>query len=69
MLSSCLSGLKLELSHFQSIWRKYSDIWNIEREVSWNHVEVQKDPQQTMIIATEYLFPFYAEVSKNMFFL
>ena len=33
MLSSCLSGLKLELPHFQSIWKKYSDIWNIEREV------------------------------------
>jgi hypothetical protein len=33
MLSSCLSGLKLELSHFQTIWKKYSEIWNIEREV------------------------------------
>ena len=32
MLSSCLTGLKLELSHFQSIWKKYSDLWNIERE-------------------------------------
>ena len=34
MLSSCLSGLKLELSHFQSIWDKYSEIWTIDREES-----------------------------------
>ena len=33
MLSSCLSGLKLELGHFQNIWKKYSEIWNVEREV------------------------------------
>ena len=34
MLSSCLSGLKLELGHFQNIWKKYSEIWNVEREVT-----------------------------------
>ena len=32
MLSSCLSGLKLELGHFQSIWEKYSEIWTVDRE-------------------------------------
>merc|ERR1712155_388797 len=32
MLSSCLSGLKLELSNFQSVWDKYSEIWTVDRE-------------------------------------
>ena len=31
-LSSCLSGLKIELSNFSSRWKKFKDLWEIDRE-------------------------------------
>ena len=32
MLSNCMSGMKIELSHFQSIWERYSEVWTYDRE-------------------------------------
>ena len=32
ILTSSLSGLKLELAQFQQVWEKYTDIWNLDRE-------------------------------------
>jgi len=32
MLANCMSGMKLELSQFQMIWERYSEIWTVDRE-------------------------------------
>ena len=31
-LSKCMEGLKLELGPFRTIWKKYSEVWTIDRE-------------------------------------
>ena len=32
MLANCMSGMKLELSQFQMIWERYSEMWTVDRE-------------------------------------
>ena len=32
MLANCMSGMKLELTQFQTIWERYSEVWTYDRE-------------------------------------
>ena len=32
VLSNCMKGLKLELISFKTIWKKYSDVWTVNKE-------------------------------------
>ena len=32
VLSTCMKGLKLELTQFKSIWKKYSEVWTVDKE-------------------------------------
>ena len=42
-LSSCLSGLKVELTHFNARWKKYRELWEIDRE-DFLHEFVKQKP-------------------------
>ena len=42
-LSSCLSGLKVELSSFNQRWQKYKELWEVDREV-FIHDLLKKKP-------------------------
>jgi hypothetical protein len=40
MLANCMSGMKLELSQFQNIWERYSEIWTVDREATLHKISL-----------------------------
>ena len=41
MLSSCLTGFKLELTSFKVLWKKYSELWTVDRAVHIAKLEAE----------------------------